>query len=85
MNNRALLRRLANRQFHNVSFADFEGLIEAFGFRLVRIRGSHRLYAHRDIPVSLNIQDDKGEAKPYQLRELLRYVQLYALRLEDDS
>ena len=85
MNNRALLRRLAQGRLQNVSFSDFEGLVEAFGFRFVRVHGSHRFYEHPAVPVVLNLQPRRGEAKPYQIRQVMRLVQLYALHLEEDS
>jgi predicted RNA binding protein YcfA (HicA-like mRNA interferase family) len=45
-------------------------LAEAFGFRLARIRGSHHIFEHPTIPELLNLQESKGQAKPYQVRQL---------------
>ena len=83
MNRRALLRRLLDGAVHNVSFADLANLVEGLGFQLQRAGGSHRLYAHPDVPEALNIQDAHGEAKPYQIRQLLRLIERYNLRVED--
>jgi hypothetical protein len=41
----------------------------------------------RDLsPLGLvNLQEVKGEAKPYQIRQFLRLVERHNLRLEEDS
>ena len=58
-------------------------LIEQFGFSRVRIAGSHRIYAHPAIQELVNLQDVGGEAKPYQIRQVLRLIERYNLQLED--
>jgi len=83
MNRKALLRRLLQGAVRNVSFADLVNLVEGFGFRLQRMGGSHRLYAHPDVPEMLNLQEAHGEAKPYQIRQLLRLIERYNLKVED--
>jgi hypothetical protein len=35
--------------------------------------------------VKVNLQEVKGEAKPYQIRQLLRIVEKYNLTLEDEE
>jgi predicted RNA binding protein YcfA (HicA-like mRNA interferase family) len=83
MNRRQLLRRLLEGQLHNVSFPDLVNLVEGFGFRQLRVSGSHRIFAHPDLPELINLQVVRGEAKPYQIRQLLRLVERYNLKLED--
>lgn len=85
MNRRQLLRRLAQGALHNVAFADLQNLVEGFGFLLARVRGSHHIFSHPAIPELLNLQEVRGEAKPYQIRQFLRLVERYNLRLEDDE
>ena len=85
MNRRRLLTKLSQGSLNNVRFADAVGLAEGFGFRLARVRGSHHVFVHASIPELLNLQDVGGEAKPYQLRQLLRLVERYNLSLEDES
>jgi len=85
MNPRKLLLRLLQGQLANVSFADLRRLVEAFGFRLTRVRGSHHLFARPGIPELINLQQAGREAKPYQVRQLLQLVERYNLRLEGDS
>ena len=54
-----------------------------FGFRLARVSGSHHILVHPDVPELANLQDVGGEAKPYQIRQFLRLVERYNLKLED--
>jgi predicted RNA binding protein YcfA (HicA-like mRNA interferase family) len=82
MNRRQLLRRLSEGAVQNVRFSDFIDLVEAFGFTLARQSGSHHIYAHPDIPQLVNLQEVRGEAKPYQIRQFLRLVERYNLKLE---
>jgi predicted RNA binding protein YcfA (HicA-like mRNA interferase family) len=77
-----LLARLTTGNLRNVRFRDFCSLAEAFGFRLERVRGSHHIYRHVAISARLNLQDHRGEAKPYQIRQLLTIVEECNLTLE---
>jgi predicted RNA binding protein YcfA (HicA-like mRNA interferase family) len=85
MNPRALLARLARGSFQNVRFGDAQRLVTALGFRLARTEGSHRIFTHADISELLNLQEVGGDAKAYQLRQLLRLVERYNLQLKKDS
>ena len=85
MNRRRLLRRLARGALNNVSITDMVNLIEGFGFQLIRVSGSHHIFAHSEIPDLANLQSVRGEAKPYQIRQFLRLVERYNLRLEDEE
>ena len=60
-------------------------MVEGFGFRLVRTSGSHHIFAHPTIPELVNLQEVNGEAKPYQIRQFLRIIEKYNLRLEDEE
>lgn len=79
-----LLKRLADGQMANVRFNDAQRLVEALGFELDRVRGSHHIYRH-SAGQRLNLQARGGQAKPYQLRQLLELVERHALRLEEDQ
>ena len=83
MNLRKLLQRLSQGELQNVAFKDMVALVEGFGFRLARISGSHNIFIHPDIPQLVNLQEVKGEAKPYQIRQFLRLVEQHNLELED--
>jgi hypothetical protein len=58
-------------------------LVEAFGFELQRTSGSHHVFVHPDVRELLNLQEVRGQAKPYQIRQFLRLVERYALSLAD--
>ena len=65
----------------NIGFGEMVGLVEAFGFRLSRVTGSHHIFVHAEIPELVNVQDVGGMAKPYQIRQFLRLVERYNLKL----
>jgi predicted RNA binding protein YcfA (HicA-like mRNA interferase family) len=69
----------------NIRFADMCRLVESFGFSLSRVTGSHHIFAHPNVPELVNFQEIKGQAKPYQIRQFLKLVEEYNLRLEDDA
>ena len=80
---RRLLERLRRGHLRNVHFGDLCRLVEAFGFDLVRMEGSHRAYCHPGIPELVNLQPLKsGDAKPYELRQFLKLVDRYNLSIE---
>jgi predicted RNA binding protein YcfA (HicA-like mRNA interferase family) len=64
-----------------VTFRDFERLLDAFGFDLVRTVGSHRQYVHPLIPRPFPVQPDGKDAKRYQIREFLELVETYGLHM----
>jgi predicted RNA binding protein YcfA (HicA-like mRNA interferase family) len=82
MNRKKLLSKLSKGEVQNVAFKDLMNLVEGFGFALDRISGSHHIYSHVGIPELVNLQDVKGKAKPYQIRQLLKLVERYNLELE---
>ncbi|MCK9363750.1 MAG: type II toxin-antitoxin system HicA family toxin [Syntrophales bacterium] len=69
----------------NIRFSDMIELVEGFGFRLSRTDGSHHIFAHPDIPELVNLQEVKGQAKPYQMRQFLKLIERHSLRLEEDK
>jgi predicted RNA binding protein YcfA (HicA-like mRNA interferase family) len=82
MDERKLLARIASGAVTNVAFADLCSLAEGLGFELRRVSGSHHVFVHPDIPQLINLQSVRGQAKPYQVRQLLRLVERYDLRLK---
>jgi predicted RNA binding protein YcfA (HicA-like mRNA interferase family) len=83
MNRRNLLQRLSQGAFHNVRFQDMQNLLAGFGFQLVRTEGSHHVFTHPTIKELVSLQEVREEAKPYQIRQFLRIVERYDLKLED--
>ncbi len=82
MNKRKLFTRLLQNP-SNIRFAAFVRVVEAFGFRLDRTAGSHRIFVHDQVPIPLNLQPMSGQAKPYQVRQFLDIVETYDLSMED--
>ena len=82
MNKKKLLAKVASGS-KNISFNEFVTLVEAFGFRLSRVNGSHHIFVNSEVPELVNLQMVNGQAKPYQIRQFLRLVELYDLELED--
>jgi predicted RNA binding protein YcfA (HicA-like mRNA interferase family) len=82
MNKARLLEKILSGS-RNVRFGDFVALVEGFGFELSRVRGSHHIFVHSDIPEILNLQEHGGQVKPYQIRQFLQLVEQYDLKLED--
>ena len=68
---------------NNVRFNDLITLAEAFGFYRARSKGSHFLYKNKSISKTINLQNDKGKAKPYQVEQFLSIIEKYNLVMED--
>ncbi|MCL2203695.1 MAG: type II toxin-antitoxin system HicA family toxin [Defluviitaleaceae bacterium] len=84
MNKKKLLDKITNSA-KNIRFADFVMLIEAYGFRRTRCDGSHEIYRRKGISDIVNIQNNKGQAKPYQVRQFLSLVEKHNLKLEEND
>jgi hypothetical protein len=41
------------------------------------------VFVHPEVRELVNVQELRGQAKPYQVRQFLRLVERYALRMED--
>lgn len=82
MNPEKVLRHIVQGK-KGIRFSDFIRLIEAFGFTLDRVSGSHHIFKREGIEEMVNIQDYKGEAKPYQIRQFLEIIEKYGLSLEE--
>ena len=60
-------------------------LAKAFGFRLSRINGSHHIFCHEGVRELVNLQNVRGKAKPYQVKQLLDLVERYDLTIGGGS
>ena len=69
----------------NVRFREMVELVEAFGFRLSRVSGSHHIFVHPDVKELVNLQDVQGMTKPYQVRQFLKLVERYNLTMRGES
>ncbi|MFH1154775.1 MAG: type II toxin-antitoxin system HicA family toxin [Pseudomonadota bacterium] len=84
MNRRKILQRILAGS-KNIRFADIVNLVEGFGFTLSRTDGSHHIFARPDIPELVNLQNVRGQAKQYQIRQFLKLVEKHDLILEDNK
>ena len=66
-------------------FKEMITLVEAFGFRLSRVKGSHHIFVHPQVQELINLQDVDGRAKAYQVRQFLQLVERYNLELGDEE
>ncbi len=80
MKKRKLLQKILAGS-SNIRFAEFQSLVEAFNFRLDRVSGSHHIYIHPNVEELVNIQNVKGKAKPYQIKQFLSLIEKYNLQL----
>lgn len=70
----------------NIRFGDFVKLIEAFGFVLERITGSHHIFSHPDVPQTISAQPySNNQAKPHQIKQFLKIIEQYDLALDNDN
>ena len=78
-----IYQRIVNNQ-KNVKFNQLISVVEAFGFILDRIKGSHHTYKHPEVTDAfLALQPGKsGDAKPYQIKQFLSLVEEYNLRMK---
>ena len=78
-----LLKKLLSGS-KNIRFNEAVAVAEAFGFRLSRIEGSHHIYVHAGIPELVNLQNHKGKAVSYQVKQLLQLIERYNLQMESE-
>ena len=69
----------------NIRFGDMVTLVEAFGFQQMRVRGSHHIFQRSEVPEIINLQDRKGKAIPYQIKQFLELIEQYNLQIGDDE
>ena len=69
----------------NIRFSEAVACAEAFGFQLSRVSGSHHIYVHEDVPELVNLQNVKGKAKPYQIKQLRKIIENYDLDTKEES
>jgi hypothetical protein len=80
----ALLARIVGGAVGNVSLSDLVRLLTALGFREAGGRGSHRIIVHPRVTELINLQEEQGQAKTYQVRQVVTLIQRYDLVLEEE-
>ena len=83
MNKRKLLEKALSGS-KNIRFNEMVALVEAFGFNLSRVRGSHHIFTHPQVRELVNLQEVDGKAKPYQIRQFLQLVERYNLEMGEE-
>jgi predicted RNA binding protein YcfA (HicA-like mRNA interferase family) len=66
----------------NLRFDELCKLARAFGYELDRVRGSHHIFVHSKADRPLNLQSVGGSAKPYQVKQFLRDIAEFSLKLK---
>lgn len=84
MDKRKLFNKLL-RSSKNIRFSELTMVATAFGFDLARVRGSHHIFQHPEIPELLNLQNYNGQAKPYQVEQFLALVEQYNLVIKEEA
>ena len=69
----------------NVRFEEMRSVVLAFGFRQVRVSGSHHIFSHPAVRELVNLQEVHGQAKPYQIRQFIKLVEQYNLSFAERS
>ena len=69
----------------NVSLDDLTHLLISLGFRERSGRGSHRLFTRSGVTEIVNLQAQRGDAKKYQVRQVINLIRKYDLHLREDS
>ena len=77
--------RLSAGDTRNVGFTEFCRLVEAFGFTLRRVSGSHYIYSHPQVSRPLSLQPRQREAKPYQIAQVLEIVEEFELKMDAEQ
>jgi predicted RNA binding protein YcfA (HicA-like mRNA interferase family) len=67
----------------SITFAEFQRLLEAFGYHLDHVRGSHHTYRHSRLPQRMQIQPLGKDAKDYQIDQFRDIIEKYGLTLDD--
>ena len=84
MNRKKILQKILASS-KNIRFSDMVNLVQGFGFTLSRTDGSHHIFTRPDIPELVNLQNIKGQAKPYQIRQFLKLVETHNLKLKENE
>ena len=79
MNKDKLLRKIASGS-KDIKFSEFVWLLEAMGFKLDRVSGSHHIFKHPFVREIINVQNCSGQAKPYQIRQFLKLIERHGIR-----
>ena len=66
----------------DLTFDELTALASYFGFVHIRSAGSHTFIANSNVTDTLNFQSDRGKAKGYQIKQLLRLIEQEGLTID---
>ena len=69
---------LSGRSDANIRFDDARKLLLALGFE-ERVKSSHHIFRHPGVRQRVNLQEQKGMAKPYQIRQIRTVITTWGL------
>ena len=75
------LNLLSGRSDANINFHDLQSLLDSLGFEC-RVNGDHFIYYYGDLPENINIQPKGNKAKPYQVKQIRRFLNRYGIGME---
>ena len=67
----------------NFRFSDLVSLLRGAGYEFEKQKGSHQFFRHPLTKDKVNVQDDHGEAKPYQVRQVVAKIREFDLLEEE--
>jgi hypothetical protein len=77
-----ILRILRGASDANINFDDLRELLKKLGFQ-ERTRSSHHIFRKYGVEEKINLQDDGGKARPYEVRQVPAILIKYRLAGED--
>ena len=77
-----MLKILRGASDANINFDDLCELLKKLGFQ-ERTRSGHHVFRKEGIEEKINLQEDDGKAKPYQVRQVRTILIKYRLAGED--
>ena len=79
-----LKKLLLGSSDNNINFDELCSLLLRLEFK-VRIKGSHHIFYKDDIIEIINLQSDKGKAKPYQVKQVRNVLIKYKIVKDVDE
>ena len=83
MNSRRLLAQILRGDLANIAFDDLVQLLLDLGCRESGGRGSPRVFNEIGLSELVNLQEERGDAKQYQVRQVASIIRRYNLELQE--
>lgn len=79
-----LIKILNGQSDNNIKFSELCVLLNKLGFK-VRIKGSHHIFYSDRIEEIINIQEQNGKSKQYQIKQIREIILKYKLEVSKDE